>query len=697
MRQNYPLTKFWLYIMLILSIGWFNSSFAQFSVVSVSPAHGSTNVDTSVTFSIVFNAPLDTNASFPYPEDFFLNLYIFPDSLTGEPDSISLSPDSQTLYVHGLPLADNTTFLFVVVNARSQNRDSLSSPARTLFTTGSSLPGNSISGTVSYPSGDPAGTTVFLFDENPFSDSGFLVNASIVPNSSGNYTTDLVESGTYWPAALKNYVINEWGEVDIMPGSVLGFYDSNSDGSPDSIDVSGNISGIDISITELAPQTARNPYPAVLTAAQMWAGDARLVRMGGDEIDGSGNSLFWQYEFYSPSSMTYRVWMALGSIIAGSPPDEVITDTTALPTNWLDSDAIFAITEQNGGSDFRQNFPGADVYAFLGYLSFDNDSNQTERMPSRNNAKINSKSLNLSSIISGMNKTLSESSNEMPAAWEVQYYVDSLFTNLFFIIDAVSGELLNVPSTAQVAEQKALPVAQQWAPDAKLWMMSSQGLSVDPQGKTDLWNCIYYSASLDSFHYVHIWGQIMVDEGDPGFIQQDTSTVEMGWMDSDATIAVAEAIGGAAYRQAHPDVYVYASLSRGLFGGNPSLTVWEFFYGSSSSPPLILYVDAITGTIITDIEDASQTVIPERFALYQNYPNPFNPTTTIKFELPQSESVRLEIFNIAGQKVATIIDAKMTAGSHDINFDAQKLASGIYFYRLSTPSVSLMKKMALIR
>jgi len=697
MHQNYHFLKLRIYLLLILSVGLLKFSFAQFSVVSVSPAHGSTNVDTSVTFTITFNAPLDTTARFQYPEEFFLNLYIFPDSLTGEPDSLSLSPDLQTLFVYGLPLEDNTTFLFTIVNARSQNGDSLSSPSRTLFTTGSSLPGNSMSGTVFYPSGDPTGTTVFLFDKNPFSDSSFLVNASIVSNSSGNYTTDFVEPRTYWPAAVRNYIVNEWGEIDIMPGSVLGFYDSNADGSPDSLNVTGNVSGVDIFITELVSQTARDPYPAVVTAAQMWAGDAQLVRLGWDEIDANGNSLFWHYEFYSPSLMSHYGWMTLGNIIAGFPPEEETPDTTEIPASWLNSDAVFAITEQNGGSDFRQNYPSADVSAFLGYLSFDNDSNNSVKMPFYKKEQIKPKPIDLSSIISEMNPSLSGNAMEMPAVWGVQYSVDTIFADLFFIIDAVSGELLNVPSTAQVAERKALPVAQQWAPDAKLWMMSSQGLSVDPQGKTDLWNCIYHSALLDSFHSVLIWGQIIVDSGDPGFGQQDTSTVESGWMDSDVTIAVAEANGGAAYRQAHPDAYVYARLSRGLFGGNPSVTVWEFFYEAPFVPPLILYVDAISGTIITDIANASPMEIVERYVLYQNYPNPFNPATIIEFALPISENVRLEIFNIAGQKVATIIDDKMSAGSHSIHFNAQELASGIYFYRLSTPSISLMKKMVFIR
>ena len=85
------------------------------------------------------------------------------------------------------------------------------------------------------------------------------------------------------------------------------------------------------------------------------------------------------------------------------------------------------------------------------------------------------------------------------------------------------------------------------------------------------------------------------------------------------------------------------------------------------------------------------------FELIGNYPNPFNPTTTISFNLPQNEVVTLDVFNITGQKVATLVNGRMAAGRHDVLFDASDLPSGIYFYRLSAGSFQDMKRMVLIK
>jgi len=72
----------------------------------------------------------------------------------------------------------------------------------------------------------------------------------------------------------------------------------------------------------------------------------------------------------------------------------------------------------------------------------------------------------------------------------------------------------------------------------------------------------------------------------------------------------------------------------------------------------------------------------KRFTLHQNYPNPFNPITTIQFNLPKNSQVTLKIFNIRGEKVATLLSAFLPAGSHSIEWDASNMASGVYLYRL---------------
>ncbi|MCH8569670.1 MAG: starch-binding protein [Balneolales bacterium] len=89
--------------------------------------------------------------------------------------------------------------------------------------------------------------------------------------------------------------------------------------------------------------------------------------------------------------------------------------------------------------------------------------------------------------------------------------------------------------------------------------------------------------------------------------------------------------------------------------------------------------------------------LPKVLALSQNYPNPFNPTTQIKYDLPENGEVRLDVFNIQGQRVATLVNATQTAGTHTVTFDASSLASGVYLYRLQSGANILTKKMTLVK
>ena len=94
--------------------------------------------------------------------------------------------------------------------------------------------------------------------------------------------------------------------------------------------------------------------------------------------------------------------------------------------------------------------------------------------------------------------------------------------------------------------------------------------------------------------------------------------------------------------------------------------------------------------------------IPTEFSLEQNYPNPFNPTTSIQFSLPVDAQVKINIYNLVGEKVAEAASGNYAAGTHKINFNASTLTSGIYFYRLDATGVdgntfSSIRKMTLLK
>jgi Secretion system C-terminal sorting domain len=86
--------------------------------------------------------------------------------------------------------------------------------------------------------------------------------------------------------------------------------------------------------------------------------------------------------------------------------------------------------------------------------------------------------------------------------------------------------------------------------------------------------------------------------------------------------------------------------------------------------------------------DETRTGVPATFALLGNYPNPFNPSTTIKFTMPQTNDVVLEVFNVLGQLVATQQLGQQAAGEHEVKFNASRLASGMYSYRLRIPATN---------
>jgi ligand-binding sensor domain-containing protein len=99
---------------------------------------------------------------------------------------------------------------------------------------------------------------------------------------------------------------------------------------------------------------------------------------------------------------------------------------------------------------------------------------------------------------------------------------------------------------------------------------------------------------------------------------------------------------------------------------------------------------------ITGLND-KQIKLPTSFKLEQNYPNPFNPSTTINYQLPMTSYVTLNVYDILGREVKTLINEQQTAGNHSVTFNAEGLASGVYFYRIKTGEFNDVKKLLLLK
>lgn len=122
-----------------------------------------------------------------------------------------------------------------------------------------------------------------------------------------------------------------------------------------------------------------------------------------------------------------------------------------------------------------------------------------------------------------------------------------------------------------------------------------------------------------------------------------------------------------------------AGVKTGLFylGSSPDIGAFEF--------------DGVVDVANNDNK------LPENYQLSQNYPNPFNPATIINYTIPNNSNVKLEIFNLLGQSVITLVDKYQSAGEYSVKFSAEKLNSGIYLYRLSSGNFTQTRKMILVK
>jgi hypothetical protein len=127
-------------------------------------------------------------------------------------------------------------------------------------------------------------------------------------------------------------------------------------------------------------------------------------------------------------------------------------------------------------------------------------------------------------------------------------------------------------------------------------------------------------------------------------------------------------------------------------------TTYQWTASVSDGIVLVVCPDTFSFTtpVINSIEP-DDPLIPSEYALNQNYPNPFNPTTSINFDLPHSSKVNIKIFNVLGEEVTTLVNRNLSPGKYQYNWNANGLASGLYFYRMETEEFVETRKMFLMK
>jgi hypothetical protein len=210
--------------------------------------------------------------------------------------------------------------------------------------------------------------------------------------------------------------------------------------------------------------------------------------------------------------------------------------------------------------------------------------------------------------------------------------------------------------------------------------------------------------------YIHGWDG---DAGDPGYNQlvgnsatvADTSTDGMVRLLTILSTVEFSGINTAAADFAYPTGEGVSTMMFNLAINDNDATGRDYqgcwsskCTGSWWNTPANWEVVALVGSAaVVSNEDVVSTT-PLEYSLDQNYPNPFNPSTNIQFSLAATSNVTLEVYNMLGQKVATLLQGqKMNAGNHTQVFDASRLASGMYVYRISTPNFVQSRSMMLIK
>ena len=143
---------------------------------------------------------------------------------------------------------------------------------------------------------------------------------------------------------------------------------------------------------------------------------------------------------------------------------------------------------------------------------------------------------------------------------------------------------------------------------------------------------------------------------------------------------------------------VYASNAPGMtFHNHADLPTGNGCTDITTGSVMSLRPNICLVTTVLLNENTPSFKLPISYNLHQNYPNPFNPVTRIEYEIPAKSFVNLKIFDILGREISTLVNKEQNGGTYEVDFNGSGLASGVYFYRLTTEKFTDTKKMVLIR
>ncbi len=699
----------------------------QLVVESSSLQNGDTDVDTVLTIEVTFSTALDTTADFPEPGELYLGLLVPEGTESNGPDSVSISPDFRTVRFHDIHLEENSRYHFGVLAARSQYGDLLDLPWVVTFTTADTLPTGSISGTLSYPDGHPQGALVALTTH--FLSKSIFSGIAVVNSATGEYTIPYVEAGDFYSIAIKD----ETGNGDLGPfgGSPFGFYDPDQDKRPDAVRLESgqHLPAVDIELEKSLPVTARALAPAARDLARETLADAVLSSVMGPELGPDGRGNMWMYMFVSESVDTSTAvigtslfFMDMQDLGDGDDydyddyddgdddyddgyDDEPPMGGLPLPDNWIDSDVALDSANANGGREFMDVHPDADISAFL--MSLVLEPGEMPRLKFWGGDKIKNR-VSPGSKIQGITRSIFQDADTL-TIWVVDFWANGGYDEKLVVIDAITGKEVNLfpegnATTARYNMDALGPIVRAWASDAYLVNVTSHSFPVDPDGLAEMWGYIYYSADHDSASLFIMAEGFLMFQGGLGWPLNSKMPLPDDWIDSGAAKAVSEANGGSGFRQDHADGYAAGSLGTGLWPFDLNRAAWQFDYFTYQyEPGLKNYVDALSGELLT----AGNAVqhdwkSPGEFSLGQNFPNPFNPETRIEYSLPEAAHVKISVINLNGQEVAALVSENKVPGRFHVTWNGcgdngRPVPSGVYFYRIKAGKFSAVKKMLHMR